>query len=232
MYDGYGDGWNGAEYIFQSVTTAEIVTSGTLTAGLQSTDELGLESGCYTLTVTSGDWPSEITWEFGTLSGGAPYGPGVVYVARNGEVRGTCPTPSPTATPIPTARPTPAPTPAPTVTPAPTSAPSTPAPTATQVPTNLPTPSPTVTAEIRTFTELQQAISQAAASNIALVIDLLADIGMTSGLHIESEVTIRSPVGAVLSGGSSTQLIYVEAAGTLVVENITLREGYASVSVL
>jgi hypothetical protein len=85
---------------------------------------------------------------------------------------------------------------------------------------------------VRTYSELQQAISQAAASSAKLVIDLLADISMTSGLNIKSEVTIRSPVGAVLGGGGSTRLIYVERTGTLVVENITLREGYASVRVL
>ena len=86
--------------------------------------------------------------------------------------------------------------------------------------------------EVRTHTELQQAISQAAASSAKLVIDLLADISMTSELNIESDVAIRSPVGAVLSGGGATRLIYVEANGMLIVENITLREGYASVSVL
>jgi hypothetical protein len=85
--------------------------------------------------------------------------------------------------------------------------------------------------EVRTYTQLERAIRLAASNSTALVIDLLADISMTSGLNIESEVTIRSPVGAVLSGGGSTGLIYVEAAGTLVVENISLREGYASVRV-
>jgi len=122
-------------------------------------------------------------------------------------------------------------------------------PTITLIPTVSPAPSPLTTPApslaptvqtlifsapiiVRTYTQLERAIRLAASNSTALVIDLLADISMISELNIESEVTIRSPVGAVLSGGGSTQLIYVEAAGTLVVENTTLRKGYASVRVL
>ena len=140
--------------------------------------------------------------------------------------------PSPAPSLAPTSLPTPSPTtPEPTTTPTPAP---TPAPTASQAPTSLPSPSPTaapIYTEVRTYNELQQAISQASASSTKLVIDLLADIVMTTVTFIRSEVTIRSPVGAVLSGGGSTRLIYVYYA-PLVVENITLREGYASVSVL
>ena len=225
MKDGWGDGWNGAVFTFHDTTTAETVASGTLSSGPQGAGVICLSrSGCYMLSLTSGSYDSEISWSFGgTVSGSAPYHSAeVMWVEEDGALGAgsSCPTPSPT----------PSPTTA-TFVPTATSAPSQYS-TATQVPTNLSTPSPNATAEVRTYTELQQAISQAAASSTVLVIDLLADIRMTSGLNIESEVTIRSPVGAVLCGGGSTQLIYVEAAGTLVVENTTLRKGYASVRVL
>ena len=90
-------------------------------------------------------------------------------------------------------------------------------------------PSPTVTTtEVRSFAELSQAIFQASRAEVLVVIDVLADIAVTADTYVGTAVTIRSSVGAVLSGGGSTGLIYVETAGTLVVGNITLRDGYST----
>ncbi|MBL7941623.1 MAG: hypothetical protein JNM00_02595, partial [Flavobacteriales bacterium] len=77
MTDSYGDGWNGAAYNVYNVYGA-LVASGTLDFFYGSNEIAGLclGSGCYTLEVTSGSFPSEIGWTLyganeGTLSGGA-----------------------------------------------------------------------------------------------------------------------------------------------------------------
>lgn len=126
------------------------------------------------------------------------------------------------ATSVPTAA-HPSTVPTTTATPTSTMTP-TPVPTESPAPTNPPTSSPTTTAVVRTYDQLEQAIVQAVGSSTKLIIDLLADIAMPARLDIKSAVTIRSQVGAVLSGGGSTELFYVHFSGTLVGENITLRE--------
>ena len=222
MEDSYGDGWNGAVYTLHDTTTAETVASGTLSSGSLGTDVVCFSrSGCYTLSLTSGSWPSEISWSFGgTVSGSAPYDSSeVLWVKEDGTLGAgsVCSTPSPTATIVPTVSLAPSPLPAP-------------APSLAPTVETLIFSAPII---VRTYTQLERAIRLAASNSTALVIDLLADISMISELNIESEVTIRSPVGAVLSGGGSTRLIYVGSAGTLVVENITLRDGYStSVSIM
>ena len=82
-----GDGWNGAMYRVRDVDADSLVQSGTLSYGTRGTDEICLDiSGCYLLRVTSGSYPSEISWSFGTLTGGAPYGPAQIWMDENGAL--------------------------------------------------------------------------------------------------------------------------------------------------
>ena len=60
--DSYGDGWNGAVYTITNEED-EAEATGTLTSGSSETNEVcGLTSGCYTMVVSSGGSPSEISW--------------------------------------------------------------------------------------------------------------------------------------------------------------------------
>ena len=139
MVDDYGDGWNGAEFQVRDTQANTLAASGTLSNGASETDEVCLSTaGCYTFRVTSGSYPSEVSWTFGgTLSGGAPYGPVVIWVRDGGalETGPSCPTPTPTLSLVPT--PAPTATPVPSTTPAPSPNPTTPR------PTPAPTPNPT-----------------------------------------------------------------------------------------
>ena len=135
---------------------------------------------------------------------------------------------APSAAPTTTHTPTDAPTvtPQPSVSPVPTVAMPTSQPT--EPPTTVsPTPSP-VDAEAGTFTELEVAISQAASSGAKLSVRLLADIMITATLYISSQVMIYSREGAILRGGGSRRLFWVEYGGRLSGANITLRGGHSS----
>jgi hypothetical protein len=92
-----------------------------------------------------------------------------------------------------------------------------------------PTASP-IDTEAHSFTELEAAITQAASCGAKLNVRLLADIMITATPHIAiaSQVMIYSHEGAILRGGGSTQLFYVEERGRLSGANITLRGGYSS----
>ena len=79
MQDDWGDGWDGAKYIFRDASTLVVVASGTLQTGFQGTDEICLDAGCYTFGMTSGYYPSEINWGFGGIEGGLPYRPSTSY---------------------------------------------------------------------------------------------------------------------------------------------------------
>ena len=79
MQDDWGDGWDGAKYIFRDASTLVVVASGTLQTGFQGTDEICLDAGCYTFGMTSGYYPSEINWGFGGIEGGLPYSPSTSY---------------------------------------------------------------------------------------------------------------------------------------------------------
>lgn len=76
LIDSFGDGWNGAEYLIFDDSNA-LVASGTMLSGSTQEDFYCLADGCYTLEITSGTYPGEITWNLlgvdgGTLSGEAP----------------------------------------------------------------------------------------------------------------------------------------------------------------
>ena len=69
MYDSYGDGWNGNTY---SISDASgVVASGGLASGSFGSDTLCLVDGCYDITVGGGSYPSEVSFDFGSLVGAA-----------------------------------------------------------------------------------------------------------------------------------------------------------------
>ena len=72
MYDSWGDGWNGNTYTITDSTGAVVATGG-LAAGSLGVDTLCLPDGCYDITVGGGLFPSEVSFDFGTLVG-APVG--------------------------------------------------------------------------------------------------------------------------------------------------------------
>ena len=169
MEDDYGDGWNSAKHEKNDATTNIFRATGTLSSGNIGTDEVCLSGGCCSLRVTSGDYPDEITWNFGTMSGGAPF-TRRYFLMVNGSIEEPfqflCLTPAPTQTFQPT--------------PAPTS-------TSTQVPSisSAPPPRPTfaptmgVSLEARTWDEL----------NDALQIDLVV-VYMTHDTAFAEEITL------------------------------------------
>lgn len=72
MFDSFGDGWNGATYTFYDMDGNAVATGGLLSTengGDFDTDDVCVDTpGCYTLVVTNGSWPAEISW---TISGAA-----------------------------------------------------------------------------------------------------------------------------------------------------------------
>ncbi|MDH5296354.1 MAG: hypothetical protein OEW26_04425, partial [Nitrospirota bacterium] len=61
LYDVFGDGWNGAEYTIRDWNN-EIRQHGTLYSGAYGTDLSCLPDGCYTIDVTGGSFPAEVSW--------------------------------------------------------------------------------------------------------------------------------------------------------------------------
>ncbi len=69
MYDLFGDGWNGATFVVRVQPANTIVSSGTLSNGAFGTAQVNLGGGCggtncsnYTLNVTAGSFPGEVSW--------------------------------------------------------------------------------------------------------------------------------------------------------------------------
>ena len=61
-YDTWGDGWNGAVYTITS-SAGKVEATGTLSSEESESDEVcGLQIECYTMTVSAGEYPSEISW--------------------------------------------------------------------------------------------------------------------------------------------------------------------------
>ena len=67
MYDSWGDGWNGNTYDI-STGGVSVATGGLLSGGYGS-DTLCLPTGCYDITVGGGSYPSEVSFDFGSLVG-------------------------------------------------------------------------------------------------------------------------------------------------------------------
>jgi len=75
LADQFSDGWDGAVYTITSVDGIEIGT-GTLEFGTSGSDDFCLADGCYIISVTEGNYPSEVSWSIvgafgGIVSGGA-----------------------------------------------------------------------------------------------------------------------------------------------------------------
>ena len=72
MFDSFGDGWNGATYSFYDADGNLVAEGGLLSNendGEFDTDDVCVDAaGCYTLIVTDGSYPSEVSW---TISGSA-----------------------------------------------------------------------------------------------------------------------------------------------------------------
>jgi hypothetical protein len=64
-YDSFGDGWNGAMFTIAN-TDGQLFYQGTVGVGVSEFFNFCLSDGCYTITVTGGSFPSEISW---TLEG-------------------------------------------------------------------------------------------------------------------------------------------------------------------
>ena len=76
LEDTYGDGWNGADLTLEGPSGD--MSTYTLNSGALETMEVCLVDGCYHLDVTSGSWPSEISWTLlftnnYLIGGGAPF---------------------------------------------------------------------------------------------------------------------------------------------------------------
>ena len=67
MMDDYGDGWNGAEL---SVGQSKVTLSKDSIGSAQICIDL---SECHILQVTAGEFPEEVFWSLGDISGGAPF---------------------------------------------------------------------------------------------------------------------------------------------------------------
>ena len=63
MYDSWGDGWNGATYTIINDANGSTVGSGTLSTGSSGTSSVYcVLDGCYTIVVTDGTFPTEVSW--------------------------------------------------------------------------------------------------------------------------------------------------------------------------
>jgi hypothetical protein len=76
MADSFGDGWNGSVYTILNSNGVAVAT-GTLPGGSAATNNHCLPDGCYTMVVTAGSFPGEVSWSIGgtsqgTITGGAP----------------------------------------------------------------------------------------------------------------------------------------------------------------
>lgn len=76
MFDSFGDGWNGAILtVFDENNIA--VASTTMTDGSSEIQSLCLSQGCFTITVSSGIFPGEVSWLLNAggnfIGGGAPF---------------------------------------------------------------------------------------------------------------------------------------------------------------
>ena len=218
MVDLFGDGWNGATYRFRDAVTNMVVAIGTLDSGTQGTDDVCVSNGCYELQVTAGAYDSEIAWAFGTLSGGAPYGPWFIAIIEN-VIEGpyqSCPTPTPTQTFLPT--PSPTLTPPPSVSPAPSNPPS-------QAPTSSPT---SKRFETRTWSELHNAL-QVDHASVKVIVDILFThpIMMHSGQDVTAFCNTTGSRFIALDGGGETRLFVIHGGACLRLIGLRTMNGYS-----
>jgi len=89
LFDSFDDGWNGAVYTIYDDTNTPLYT-GTLSGNSGEVVSLCFADGCYTIDVTAGDWPAEISWDLDGIDGGAYTGgaPELYGFALGGAVCG------------------------------------------------------------------------------------------------------------------------------------------------
>ena len=63
LFDSYGDGWNGNNLTLYNSSYDSIIFETTLDSGYEGIETLCLDNECYLISVTGGNWQSEITWE-------------------------------------------------------------------------------------------------------------------------------------------------------------------------
>lgn len=74
MFDSFGDGWNGAQYFILN-SANQTVASGDLDGALagngvtEGFDVVCLPAGCYNISVTGGQYPTEVSWSLTDVSG-------------------------------------------------------------------------------------------------------------------------------------------------------------------
>jgi hypothetical protein len=95
MFDSFGDGWNGAQL---TITGNNATSFGpyTIASGSSGTQTICLPSDCYSIGVTGGTFPGEVSWSITAgattyASGGAPYNQSNVFSVG----AGVCSTPPP-----------------------------------------------------------------------------------------------------------------------------------------
>lgn len=100
MFDTFGDGWNGATWLILDDQGGTVAT-GTLDAGLDvgaNIDCLG--QGCYTMAVSGGNFPAEVSWNLTDaggniiLSGGANSTQGFAWAGATGCIIPGCTDPN------------------------------------------------------------------------------------------------------------------------------------------
>ncbi len=97
MVDSYGDGWNGAAFTLADDQGTSVGT-GTLSSGASGTADFCLADGCYTISVTGGSYPSEVSWTV-NVNGTQVASGGANVVDVSVEVNTACGTPPPPTPP-------------------------------------------------------------------------------------------------------------------------------------
>ena len=97
MNDSYGDGWNGAQFTLADDQGTSVGT-GTLSSGASGTADFCLADGCYTISVTGGSYPSEVSWTV-DVNGTQVASGGANVVDASVEVNTVCSAPPPPTPP-------------------------------------------------------------------------------------------------------------------------------------
>lgn len=92
MVDSFGDGWNGNTWVLSDLEGNQITTA-TIASGATGTWAGCIEDGCYEVSMITGSWTGEVSWELYNgdelvLAGGSPYGPEALSLGDPGCVFG------------------------------------------------------------------------------------------------------------------------------------------------
>ena len=95
MFDTAADGWDGATYAIINENTNTTVGSGTLATGGNGADSYCLVDGCYSVEVTEGDFPDEISWSLSNAATNSEITSGFAPATTANFTlgAGTCPVP-------------------------------------------------------------------------------------------------------------------------------------------